>query len=143
CSRGLGSWGGAGASVHSISAYLVFFGWYIAESLSTRGSATLTVPTWYSAARPSRWSTPTPVSNENTVFLPTCGRPMRAIFIGSAVPKAFGTVYAASSFQARAERFDAVEALLDILHRASVAQAHVGIAAEGNAGHHGDLLFIE
>src|ERR1035438_1819885 len=112
CSRGLGSWGGAGASVHSISAYLVFFGLYIAESLSTRGSATLTAPTWYSVPRASKWSTPTPVRREKTVFLPTCGRPIRAIFMMTTQAAA---PVSPMLLQARAERFDAVEPLLDIL----------------------------
>ena len=34
-----------GASVHSISAYFVFFGLYSADSWSTRGSVTLAMPT--------------------------------------------------------------------------------------------------
>src|SRR6266404_4533277 len=137
CSRGFGSWGGAGASVHSISAYFVFFGWYIAESLSMRWSATLTAPTWYSVARPSKWSTPTPVSREKTVFLPTCGRPISAIFMkdpvrGEGLP-----------LQALAKSFDAVETLLDVLHRTGVAEAHVRIAAESDAGNCRDFLFIQ
>src|ERR1700722_14649064 len=137
CSRGFGSWGGAGASVHSISAYFVFFGLYIAESLSMRWSATLTAPTWYSVARPSRWSTPSPVRREKTVFLPTCGRPMSAIFMGS--PGGGERL----RLQALAKGFDAVEALLDILHRAGIAEPHVGIAAERDSRNCRDFLFVE
>jgi hypothetical protein len=71
---------GRGERVTSISAYFVFFGLYIAVSLSMRGSATLTLPTWNSPGRPRRWSRPMPVINEKTVFLPVCGNPISAIF---------------------------------------------------------------
>src|SRR6185295_3173901 len=97
CSRGLGSWGGAGASVTSISAYLVFLGLYNAVSLSMRVSATLTLPMWNSPGRPSRWSSPMPVINEKTVFLPVCGKPINAIFMERLLLGA----------QGGAERFDA------------------------------------
>src|ERR1035441_8159428 len=150
CSRGFGSCGGAGASVHSISAYFVFFGWYIAESLSMRWSATLTVPMWYSVARASKWSTPTPVSREKTVFLPTCGRPIRAMFIKKnskyeirnpkkirnsnyqttqmdaldissfEIVSHFDIRISDLGFEALTKRLDAVETLLDVLHCTAV-----------------------
>ena len=46
-------------------------------------------------------------------------------------------------FQGFAEGFDAVETFGDVFHRTGVAQPHVGVGAERDAGDAGDLLLFE
>src|SRR5664280_2342231 len=75
--------GGAGRSTYVTSAWTTFFGWKMPASRSSRGSGTLTTPTWSSIPpKPPVWTFPR-VSVLKTVVLPDPASPTIAICIPS------------------------------------------------------------